>query len=104
MPWIVFNIILKSYTENNTGRNQMERDCMIAQSASKFLKERLFEVSDPFQVSVCDKCGVVVSNNKECQACKADQISSVNLPYAGKLCFQELSAMCIKSTIIPCKK
>jgi DNA-directed RNA polymerase II subunit RPB2 len=77
----------------------MERDCQIAHGNSAILKERLFQVSDPFQISVCDKCGVVTTGKKECQVCKGDAVSSCNFPYASKLLHQELSAMCLKATI-----
>jgi DNA-directed RNA polymerase beta subunit len=82
----------------------MERDCMIAHGNSAMLKERLFLVSDPFQISVCKKCGVLTSGPRECQVCKGDDVSSCNFPYASKLLHQELTAMGLKVTIRPDEK
>jgi DNA-directed RNA polymerase II subunit RPB2 len=81
----------------------MERDCMIAHGCSRFLKERLFDCSDPYQIIVCDKCGMITSSTDECSACQKDKVSTVNCPYAAKLMLQELMAMGIKVAIIPKK-
>lgn len=81
----------------------MERDCMIAHGVSRFLKERLFEKSDPYQIHVCDKCGNFATSPTECKICETDQISRCNMPYASKLLLQELNAMGIK-TLIGIKK
>jgi DNA-directed RNA polymerase II subunit RPB2 len=82
---------------------EMERDCVIAHGMSRFLKERLFEVSDPFQINVCDECGIIVSNNKKCQSCAGNNISTCDFPYASKLLHTELTALGLKVLIRPGK-
>ena len=74
----------------------MERDAMISHGTSKFLKERLFEKSDPYQINICDKCGNIATSPTECKACNTDNVSKANLCYASKLLIQELQAMNIK--------
>lgn len=78
---------------------EMERDCMIAHGASKFLQERLFEQSDKYSVTICRKCGNFATNTQECKACETDKVASVKLPYVSKLLIQELNAMMLKTEI-----
>lgn len=78
---------------------EMERDAMIGHGVSRFLKERLFDKSDLYQIYVCDGCGNIATTQKYCKACDSDSISKCNLPYASKLLFQELMAMSIKVSL-----
>ncbi|XP_074579327.1 DNA-directed RNA polymerase III subunit 2 [Curcuma longa] len=78
---------------------EMERDCLIAYGASMLIFERLMLSSDPYQVQVCRQCGLLGYYNYKlktafCSTCKnGENISTIRLPYACKLLFQELQAM-----------
>ena len=86
---------------------EMERDCMIAHGASSFLKERMMEASDNFEVQVCKGCGLIGVANKalniwRCTGCgNTTEFSQVRIPYAYKLFLQELESMNISSRILP---
>lgn len=85
---------------------EMERDCMISHGASRFTKERMYDVSDKYEVYVCKKCGMIASYNNEmnihhCKICdNRVDFSHVEIPYACKLLFQELNTMNITPRII----
>jgi DNA-directed RNA polymerase II subunit RPB2 len=78
---------------------EMERDCAIVHGISSFLKERLFDLSDPYKIYICAKCGVCVNSNTVCMMCKSDSIEKIQIPYACKLLFQQLEAMNMKIRI-----
>jgi DNA-directed RNA polymerase II subunit RPB2 len=78
---------------------EMERDSVISHGASRFLKGRLFDQSDPYQAVICEKCGDFSTTPTWCKGCDTDKVSKINLPYAAKLLFQELNAMGIKIDI-----
>ena len=95
---------------------EMERDVMLAHGASRFCKERLFDVSDKYSVYVCKKCGMIAAYNDGnkskmyansdfsvhlCKTCnnKTD-FALVNIPYAYKLLSQELQTINIVPRII----
>ncbi|XP_038053269.1 DNA-directed RNA polymerase III subunit RPC2-like [Patiria miniata] len=72
---------------------EMERDCLIGYGASMLLLERLMISSDQFQVDVCGKCGLL-GYSGWCHYCKSSSsVSSLRIPYACKLLFQEMQSM-----------
>jgi DNA-directed RNA polymerase III subunit RPC2 len=72
---------------------EMERDCLIGYGASNLIMERLMISSDSFQAYVCEGCGLLGYENY-CQTCRSgEKVSSIQLPYACKLLFQELQSM-----------
>lgn len=86
---------------------EMERDCMIAHGASAFLKERMMEASDNFEVHICKSCGLIGVAKPGgtawvCTGCaNTTEFSQVRIPYAYKLFLQELESMSISSRIHP---
>ena len=78
---------------------EMERDCMISHGASRFTKDRIYDVSDKYSVHICNHCGLIVPYNEEekihlCNVCEnRTNFSYVEIPYSCKLLFQELIAM-----------
>ncbi|KAK3098091.1 hypothetical protein FSP39_016018 [Pinctada imbricata] len=72
---------------------EMERDCLIGYGASMLLLERLMISSDSFEVDVCGECGLL-GYSGWCQYCKSSRhVSTLKMPYACKLLFQELQSM-----------
>jgi DNA-directed RNA polymerase II subunit RPB2 len=78
---------------------EMERDCMLSHGASRFTRERMYDVSDKYAIHACRKCGLIAAyNNKnhirKCNTCNnTTDFAYVEIPYACKLLFQELNTM-----------
>ena len=77
---------------------EMERDCIISHGCPYFLKERLFDMSDPFMIQICPSCGLMISNISYCRSCDK-KIVKVYIPYAAKLLFHEITSMGMKLKI-----
>ena len=74
-------------------------NCMVSHGASRFTRERMYDVSDKYSVHVCKKCGLIASYNDKihihhCRTCdNRTDFTYVEIPYACKLLFQELNTM-----------
>ncbi len=75
---------------------EMETWSQLAAGCSRFLKERVFDCSDAYEVVICRKCENIADKPKMCSRCKTDDVVKVNLPYSSKLLFQELQCIGIK--------
>ena len=85
---------------------EMERDSIISHGMAYFLKEKLLDSSDKYEVWVCNDCGKFAQKmiDKEiyiCKECKNTETSKVTIPYAFKLLIQELMSINILPAIKP---
>ncbi len=75
---------------------EMETWSQLAAGCSRFLKERVFDCSDVYTVSVCNKCGTIADKPDICKKCDTSRITTVNMPFSSKLLIQELQCVGIK--------
>jgi DNA-directed RNA polymerase beta subunit len=81
-------------------------NCMVSHGASRFTKERMYDVSDKYSVYICKKCGLIASYNDalhihQCKTCdNRVDFAYVQIPYACKLLFQELTTMNVVPRVI----
>jgi hypothetical protein len=74
-------------------------NCIASHGATRFMKERMYDVSDKYSVFVCKKCGLIAAYNDKfhihhCRTCdNRTDFAYVKIPYACKLLFQELGTM-----------
>jgi DNA-directed RNA polymerase II subunit RPB2 len=75
---------------------EMETWSQVAAGCSRFLKERVFDCSDAYEVIVCKKCGTITNKVNMCGTCTTNDVCKVKLPYSSKLLIQELQCVGIK--------
>lgn len=76
---------------------EMERDALLSHGSVQFLRERLFDMSDPFDVLICNDCGVISNYKDECHICMNNELVLTSIPYAAKLVFQMLNGCLLKT-------
>lgn len=86
----------------------MERDCILAQGAASFERDRLMGCSDKFKMWVCDICGLPAHTEnggeiRECKSCGTNKCSNIQIPYGTKLVNQECMAMNIVPRMLTSK-
>ena len=97
-PKHVYDISVED-THSFLANGIVAHNCMVSHGASRFTRERLYDVSDKFQVHVCSKCGMVAAYNDAlgihcCKMCdNRTDFAYVEIPYSCKLLFQELQTM-----------
>jgi hypothetical protein len=85
---------------------EMEKDAMVSHGAAKFTRGRMYDASDKYSVHVCKSCGLIASYNNDmhihhCRTCdNRTDFSYVEIPYACKLLFQELTTMNVVPRLI----
>jgi len=97
-PKHVYDISVED-THSFLANGIVAHNCMVSHGASRFTRERLYDVSDKYQVHVCSKCGMVAAYNDAlgihcCKMCdNRTDFAYVEIPYSCKLLFQELQTM-----------
>jgi DNA-directed RNA polymerase beta subunit len=85
---------------------EMEKDAMVSHGAAKFTRGRMYDASDKYSVHICKRCGLVASYNNDmhihhCRTCdNRSDFAYVEIPYACKLLFQELTTMNVVPRVI----
>jgi DNA-directed RNA polymerase II subunit RPB2 len=85
---------------------EMEKDAMVSHGASRFTRERMYDVSDKYSIYVCKDCGLIPAYNDKlhihlCKTCgNRTRFAHVEIPYACKLLFQELTTMNVVPRLI----
>jgi DNA-directed RNA polymerase II subunit RPB2 len=80
-------------------------NCMISHGTTGFLKEKMVDVSDLFEIYACKECGLFADVNPEkgiykCSGCEnSSDFARLNIPYACKLLMQELQGMILAPRI-----
>jgi DNA-directed RNA polymerase II subunit RPB2 len=92
--------------EGGLRAGEMERDALLGHGAIQFLKERMFDSSDKYQVYLCKNSGMIAIVNKRKNIYKSlydksntTEFIKVQIPYASKLLIQELLSMNIAPRI-----
>lgn len=84
---------------------EMEGETLVGHGAAMLLQEKFIEDSDKITELVCEKCGVIATNDqirnkKYCSLCEGSKVYPVEMSYGFKLLLDELKALGIMPKMI----
>jgi hypothetical protein len=104
-PKQVYDISVED-THSFLANGIVAHNCMVSHGAARFTRGRLYDASDKYQVHVCRDCGMIAAYNDKmgihcCRTCdNRTNFAYVEIPYACKLLFQELTTMNVVPRVI----
>jgi len=86
----------------------MEFDCLVAWGVAALIRQRMVDLSDPFEVYICKECGNIADVNVNlsvpivwCRVCEVhDYIRRVPIAYSAMLMLRELNSTGILTKLI----
>ena len=71
-------------THSFVANGVVAHNCMISHGTGRFLREKLFDNSDKYQMIVCKLCGQISKSKNCCPVCNTKKVVKCDIPFTSK--------------------